>query len=321
MPRPLLVTLASVVLALAAPALAEPATEAEAEDVAASPRALNGHVFTPTRFLTSPFSTTHLSSDTLYAAATATGPRYDVAGRVIGGRTYSLAAFGNVIEYQYRFADFLALRVGGTAVVFSGIDGPSALVTGATFRYNLGLGLTAGYTLARVVRLAVVFDAGLAPAFDLTIAAGLLRAIQTRVFDSDAVFTLGRTVQLQPGLSVAWAPHPLVGLQGEVRYVYTEVEKSSEANATGDAVSVTALLDLDFGRISPVPLALLGFYKLQDPTEGDKQFRVENAGAGLFYTGRVHLAAGVTYTRQWFDVRPKFPTRANMLDLVVRYYW
>jgi hypothetical protein len=307
-----------VFLAIATPRVSRP--DADEQNEGASPRSLNGHLFVPSRLLASPFSTTHLGSISTYALAEATASRYDLRGEVVGERDYSMAAFGNQVDYQLRLADFFALRVSGSAIVFSGIDGPSAVGVGATFRTSFGAGLTAGLPLGDAVRLAVVFDAGFQPAFDLTIGAGLLRAIRTGSFDSGEVFVLGKTVQLRPGLSVAWAPIPLVGISGELRYSYTEVEKTSSENATGDAVDLAALVEVDLGTVWPVPIAIAGLYRLQEPTDGDS-VRTENAGGALFYTGRPHLAAGLTVTQQWFDVRPKVDTTATLVDLTVRYYW
>jgi hypothetical protein len=307
-----------VFLAIATPRVSRP--DATEERERASPRSLNGHLFVPSRLLASPFSTTHLGSTAMYALAEATASRYDLRGEVVGERDYSMAAFGNQIDYQLRLADFFALRVSGSAMVFSGIDGPSAVAVGATFRTSFGAGLTAGLELGDVVRLAVLFDAGYQPAFDLTIGAGILRAIRTGSFDSGEVFVLGKTVQLRPGISVAWAPIPLVGITGEVRYSHTEVEQTSSENATGDAVDMAALVDVDLGTVWPVPIAIAGLYRLQEPTSGDS-IRIEDAGGAIFYTGRPHLAAGLAITQQWFDVRPRVDTSATFFDLTVRYYW
>jgi hypothetical protein len=306
-----------VFLAIATPRVSRPDAE---ENEGASPRSLNGHLFVPSRLLASPFSTTHLGITAMGALAEATASRYDLRGDVVGERDYSMAAFGTQVDYQLRLADFFALRVSGNAMVFSGIDGPSAVAVGATFRTNFGAGLTAGLPLGNVVRLAVVFDAGYQPAFDLTIGAGILRALRTGSFDSGEVFVLGKTLQLRPGLSVAWAPIPLVGITGEIRYSHTEVEKTSSENPTGDAVDMAALVDVDLGTVWPVPIAIAGLYRLQEPTSGNS-VRIEDAGGAIFYTGRPHLAAGLAITQQWFDVRPRTDTSATLVDLMVRYYW
>lgn len=306
-----------VFLAIAMPAVSHPEAK---ENEGVSPRSLNGHLFVPSRLLASPFSATYLSSTAVYALADATASVYNLRGEVVGQRSYSMAAFGNQIDYQLRLADWLALRVSGSALVFSGIDGPSAVAVGATFRSSFGAGLTAGLPLGNTVRLALVFDTSYQPAFDLTIGAGILRALRTGSFDSGEVFVLGKTVQLRPGLSVAWAPIPLVGITGEFRYSLTEVEQTSSENATGDAVDMAALVDVDLYTVWPVPIALAGLYRLQAPTNGNS-VRIEDAGGAIFYTGRPHLAAGIAITQQWFHVRPRVDTTATLVDLMVRYYW
>jgi hypothetical protein len=309
------------VIAVAAPR-APRAESTRQEETATSPRALNGHVFTPSPFVVSPFSTTHLGSYTGYAYANATSARFNLQGEVIGERDYTLAGFGNNVQYQYRFADWLAARVSGNLVLFSGTDGKSALAAGASFRYNVGLGVTAGFTLGDAIRLAFVLDAGFQPAIDLTIREAVLRAIETREFgDGGDAFVLGRTVEYRPGLSFAWAPHPLVGLSAEVRYVYIDIEdSSSEDPAAGDAVDMAALVDVDFGTIWSWPIALTGLYRQQEPTTNEG-FRIQNAALGIFYTARPHLAAGVTVTKQWFHVRPTIDADATLAHILMRYYW
>lgn len=307
------------VLGTVAPGSAHP--EGEGEQAPPTTRMLKDHIFLPSPFLASPFSTTHLGSSTMYAVATATGPQFNVQGQVIGGSDYSMAAFGNEVNYQLRLADWFAFRVYGNAIVFSGITGPAALAIGASFRYNFGLGITAGLPLGQSVRLAFVADVGYQPAFDLTIGSAILRAIQTQSFQAgENAFISGTTVQLRPGLSVAWAPHKNVGLQAELRYVRTEVDKSGGPDtASADAVDFAALIDVNLGSL---PIALTGLYRRQEPTStGNQAFRIEDAGLGIFYTGRPHFAAGLTITQQWFDVRPNLDTEAMLAHLIMRYYW
>jgi hypothetical protein len=320
-PLTLMFGISVVVVAVAAPR--EPRAEStRAEETATSPRALAGHVFTPSPFVVSPFSTTHLGSHTGFAYADATSARFNLRGEVIGERDYTLAGFGNNVQYQYRFADWLAARVSGNLVLFSGTDAESALAAGASFRYNVGLGLTSGFRLGDAIRLAFVLDAGFQPAIDLTIREAILRAIETREADGgEDAFVLGKTVEYRTGLSVAWAPHPLVGLSAELRYVFIDIEDSSSQDpAAGDAVDMAALVDVDFGTVSSWPIALTALYRQQEPTT-DEGFRIQNAALGVFYTARPHLAAGVTFTKQWFDIRPTIDANATFVHILMRYYW
>ena len=311
----------SFVIAVAAPR-ASYAESTREQETTASPRALNGHVFTPSPYVVSPFSTTHLGSHTAFAYATATSARFNLQGEVIGERDYDLAGYGNNVQYQYRFADWLAARVSGNLTLFSGIDGESALAAGASFRYNVGLGLTSGFRLGDSIRLAFVLDASFQPAIDLTIREAILRALETGEADGGGdAFVLGKTVEYRPGLSFAWAPFPLLGLSAEVRYVYIDIEDSSSQDpASGDAVDMAVLADVDFGAISSWHIALTGLYRQQEPTD-DTGFRIQNAALGIMYTARPHLAAGVTLTKQWFNIRPTLDTDASLVHILLRYYW
>ena len=300
------------VIAVAAPG-ASHAESTREQETAASARALNGHVFTPSPYVVSPFSTTHLGSHTAFAYADATSARFNLQGEVIGERNYTLAGFGNNVQYQYRFADWLAARVSGNLVLFSGIDGESALAAGASFRYNVGLGLTSGFRLGDAIRVAFVLDAGFQPAIDLTIREAILRAIETgQTEGGEDAFVLGKTVEYRPGLSFAWAPLPLVGFSAEVRYVYIDIEDSSSQDpSSGDAVDMAALVDVDFGAVSSWPIALTALYRQQEPTT-DEGFRIQDVALGVFYTARPHLSAGVTLTGSGSTfARRSTPTRRS----------
>ena len=309
------------VIAVAAPG-ASHAESTREQETAASARALNGHVFTPSPYVVSPFSTTHLGSHTAFAYATATSSRFNLQGEVIGERDYTLAGFGNNVQYQYRFADWLAARVSGNLVLFSGIDGESALAAGASFRYNVGLGLTSGFRLGDAIRVAFVLDAGFQPAIDLTIREAILRAIETGQADGgEDAFVLGKTVEYRPGLSFAWAPLPLLGLSAEVRYVYIDIEDSSSQDpAAGDAVDMAALVDVDFGTVSSWPIALTALYRQQEPTT-DEGFRIQDAALGVFYTARPHLRGRRTVTGSGSTFARRSKPTATFMHILMRYYW
>jgi hypothetical protein len=278
-------------------------------------------VFTPSPYQVSPFSTTHLGSSTGYAYADATSARYDRFGNVIGERDYTLAGFSNNVQYQYRFADWLAARVAGNLILFTGIDGESVIGAGASFRYNIDVGLTSGFRIGNTMRLAAVLDASFRPALDLTIREAIIRAIETQDLPEGDAFVLGKTIEVRPGLSFAWAPSALFGLTAEARYVYIDIQdSSSEDPAAGDAVDLSAMVDVDFGAISSWNIALTGLYRQQEPTT-DEGFRVQNAALGIFYTARPHLSAGVTATRQWFNLRPTVDATATIGHILMRYYW
>lgn len=101
-----------------------------------SQRALNGHVFIPSRYITSPFSQTLFGMGVVFGAASSTGPKFILsgpdAGQVIGTDDYTYGLLGLGFEFHFKLAEWLSLRFAGAGSVFTGIDGKSVLVVGAS---------------------------------------------------------------------------------------------------------------------------------------------------------------------------------------------
>ena len=84
----------------------------------------------------------------VFGAASSTGPKFILsgpdAGQVIGTDDYTYGLLGLGFEFHFKLAEWLSLRFAGAGSVFTGIDGKSVLVVGASGSAGGQAGLTAG---------------------------------------------------------------------------------------------------------------------------------------------------------------------------------
>jgi hypothetical protein len=307
----------------AAPPPAAPDATVVAEEMARteSGRALNGHLFNPSLYIVTPFSVTSFGAQTIYGYSNVAGPSLDVAGRTIGNKHYPTAAYGSSVQLSARIIEPLSFRLDATGYIFSGVKTQAALVVGLNATYAVDGGFTLGTKLAPGLRGAITFDVSYRPSLNITPAAALSASAAAGMIVSNELFFNANVLQYRPGISLAWAPHPAFGLIAEGRYLRFQVEKSGADAIKGNAWEASALADFDLHPLSPVPIAIYGVFRFQDPFNAPGISRTENAGGGIFYTGRVHLAVGLEATYQWFHIRQQLNTRAGVVDLGLRYYW
>ncbi len=291
-----------------------------------SPRALNGHVFQPSRLVPGPFSATAFGMVTFFGVGQAEAPRYDLQGIQIGTRDYTMAAYGQGFNLDLRLTPDIAFRLDLSGLVFTGVNGQGILVAGATAQYGFTAGVVAGRDLNRTMRLSFVFDVGVQPQLSVLVGNAVLRAIQDRSFDDAGLFSKVNRAQAAPGLSFAWAPSPALGFVAEARYLATRRvtgEEESSRNAQGLTLGGIAAVDLD--PLIRWPIAVQGGYRADVPVGGNGIAHVQQASLGVYYTRRVRLALGLEAIWRHGEIRPGVePTlKADSATgaLQFRYYW
>jgi hypothetical protein len=122
-------------------------------------------------------------------------------------------------------------------------------------------------------------------------------------------------------VSLAWAPHPAVGFVGSAAFIWSRrTSGGGEKEQTGSVFAING--DLDLGRLTPVPIALIAVYHWEG---AGGLARLQDIGGGVFYSGRPNLQLGVEVAwrdqtvRQ--DVEGETPVEATLAALVLRYYW
>jgi hypothetical protein len=297
---------------------------AESSAVEDSDRELGGHIFVPSRLVQSPFSVTSFGTTTILGKGTTTGTRLDLEGNAIGTREFDLVGFGQGFDFTGRINPSLAARIDVLANVYSGIDGPSLIVAGSTAVISGGAGLTLAKNFGRTLRAGVTFDARWQPEYSVLIGSAIVRAIQTRQVDEDAVLADAKRVRFEPGVSIAWAPTRYLGFVGNFSVVYAR-RVSSESRSkedTGTAFGISG--DLDLNPLWGMPFAVTGVYRWEG---GGGLNLVQDLGGGVWYSRRVNLQLGVEAVRRSTPLRQeegaiaRLDLDATLGSLVLRYFW
>ena len=324
-------------LALAAALAAMPGGAAEdmRKGTAAykSTRALNGHVFQPSRLVPGPFTTTSFGTSTIFGSGSTNAPRFNRQGEVIGDRDYTTAAYGQGFDFHVRLTPDIGLRFEVSGLFFSGVDGESFVALGTNGQVGLSGGLVAGRDLAAGTRLAFVIDVGQQPELSLVISRAIINAIDTGEFRTAGVFNTAENVRVAPGVSFAWAPSPPFGIELETRYAYTRTvggDANVDRNANGAIVG--GLAEFDFEPVMRWPIAVQAGYRGQIPWGATNDRSIHEAGVGIFYSRMVPLALGLEIDWRHGNLRtartvgedetqPTLKSDSAIATLRFRYYW
>jgi hypothetical protein len=314
-------------LAAAATLLAMPAPAAEpgSDPGPSSGRTLNGHAFMPAADVPGPFVATSFGTGLIMGVGT-TDATWQVGDQTLTGKL-DYAGIGAVLGYEYAFGDRLSARVSITELIFSGINGKSAVVIGSKIQGGGSVGLTYSMPLGDSARVGVLFDAGYQPNFGLTIGAALKSAIDSCSqpdgcsVDPGSAFQQQNTLTLQPALAASWAPTKALGLTTNAAYLYAS-QTVNGTEFTGHAVVLGAAADYDFGAVSSVPIGLQAQFSWTAPS-GEGLQQVTDLGGGIFYTGRKDLALGLQLIDRRFAVVPDVDVSWStfLATVGMRYYW
>ena len=312
---------------LASPATAAPvsAPAAARDEGSAGRRVLNGHVFMPSTTVPGALTTTSFASYLVLAYGQSSA-NFQVVDRTYSG-SFDYAGIGSILGYEYAFQRYFSARFTLDNVIYSGIDGPSAIVVGTSLQFGGSLGLTASLPVGDSLRVGVLFDAGITPGLGLTIANG----IRSIVRDCQAgncstgqgdIFGIHKATTLQPALAVNWSPWRPLGVTANTALVHVS-QKDGDETFTADAASLGAAADLDLLPLWNVPVGLQLAFSWTAPFSGDVLQHVTDMGGGVFYTGRRNLALGMQFVSRRFAVQPTVDVSWSTVITTVglRYYW
>jgi hypothetical protein len=285
-------------------------------------RSLGGHVFIPSRLVQGPFTATSFGMSTIVGGASATAPRYDLDGNVVGTRDLTLAAVGIGLDLDVAVVRDLSLRLRLNGVAYTGTSGDSLLSGGATASYGAGLGATWGRTFGDK-RVALVFDTAVAPELSVVVANAVINALRTDRFEEGQLFTDVTRIDNRAGVSFGWGLGPAFGLAAEARYHWSRRVSGDVGEVVRRAVLLGVSLGLDLDPPWRVPIGVTATYLASLPTSGGST--VHETGAGVFYTRRPRLALGVEVTWSSAELRPGIepPLDADSVVATIRmrYYW
>jgi hypothetical protein len=289
-------------------------------------RVLNGHVFMPSTTVQGALTTTSFGSFLVVGKGKTSGS-LQVGDKLYSG-SFDYAGVGAILGYEYAFLRYFSARLTINEVVYSGINGSSAIVVGTALAAGGALGLTASLPVGDSLRLGVLFDAGIAPGLALTIGNGIKTVIQNckagdcNLGDDNGVFGMNNAVTIQPALAANWAPWRPLGFTANLAYLHVSQDRNN-GTFTGEAVSLGTAADFDFLALSKVPIGLQLAFSWTAPINGTGLQHVTDLGGGIFYTGREHLALGLQLVSRRFAVQPTVDVSwSTFLSTVgLRYYW
>jgi hypothetical protein len=315
---------------LAWPGLAHSQTSPESEPTG---RVLDGHLFIPSALVRDPFTATYFQTSLGYGYATGTGPSFDVAGNTLGNRDFRFAAVIQSYELQAKILPWWAVRVEAEGLLFSGIDGVSALEAGMTVRLSPAIGTTVSAPVGDRVRIGGVFDFTYTPDININGITGVVRSVNARDLVFKNFLTDTRLTGWQPGVSVAITILPSLGAVATAGYLRI----SSDTDGVGDSINTVfagVAFDLDLRQLNGMPIGFVVAYKLNAADTRDPGEATQAVTGGFFYTGVPHLVAGVDFSERWFDLLIGPPgtgflpfesrsenTNLTLMQMLMRYTW
>jgi hypothetical protein len=282
-------------------------------------RTLNGHVFTPSLLIRSPFAVTQVGADLLYGTGTADGNKPALIDGRRGATTYDFAAMGQNFYYDQRVADGVSVGGGLTVLFYSGITGPSAVVLGLEVGYGLFGRVTAGGNWGPV-KAAFTFDTSYAPEYALHIAEAIEAKLSNESITKSAL-TSSNGLTVKPGFALAYPVSPAVGvtLSADYQGVWIRPNPGGAWNYSS-GIDAGAALDLDFGTFTTAPVAAVTAFRISAPIGSSDLTNVYDYTVGAFYTGRPPLVLGVELGQRRFKFRG-LDAVANLIQFRVQYLW
>jgi hypothetical protein len=302
------------------PAAATP----DAPAAAGNRRQVGGHTFLPGRATSEgPLAVSSFGVDAAFCLGTASGRVFEAGAWVPDSeRSYDYGGMASTISFQSVFRDHWVLRGALVASFFSGIDGPSALVVGASAKAGGALGGEWSAAVGERFRWGLSLDLDRSPQVNILVAAAILEALKdpgASAMELDDAFTW------RPAVSAAWAPSAGLGLTGRAAYSNTSMSTDSYGTLHREAVVLGVAADLDLRQLwselaMGASLSVTASIPVKDSISG-----ITDVSLGLMYTGRADAAAGVVLGWQTLRLRPQYPeplrSDSQYLKVLARLYW
>jgi hypothetical protein len=310
------------------PSTAAPAPTAptvQTEDTPPAGRVLNGHVFIPSAIVSGALTTTSFVTYLEIAYGKTTGSQ-QIGDQLYSG-SFDYAGVGAIVGFEYAFLKYFSARLTINELVYSGINGESALVIGTSVATSFGLGLTASLPIGDSLRVGLLVDGGVGPGLALTIGSGINTIIKScQQGDCSAgqgnIFAKRNAYTVQPALAMNWAPWRPLGITANVSYAFVRQDLNT-GTFNGQAIGLGVAFDFDFKAISDVPIGLQAVFSWTAPISGTILEHVSDLGGGIFYTGRPHLALGLQIVARRFNVQPNVDVSWStyLATIGLRYFW
>lgn len=273
-----------------------------------SKRSLSGHHFIPSDVITSPFITTHFSSATGVGLATVE----------VGNASHRLMSLGQWLDIQFGLFSLVALRAKLIGTVASAITTEGALNYGAQVSYEYAFGATVKIIRTGAFQLSASLDFARSKGMGVNPKTAIETASNTGTLSTDGLFRESMDTNLNGNVLLAVAFHKLIGIRANVGYGY-EWSASAGTDSNATALFISGVLSLDLGAVTPIPIGILGYYKME------KSFAagidpVHYVGGGIAYTGRTNFVLGLEAAAMLTSF-----SQVDLSSVIVafrmRYYW
>lgn len=286
-------SLGALLLALhASPSVAAQGDTNPGADTPSLRRELAGHNFIPSKFTLDPFVSTYAGSETGFGYGWAAGRTFDINGHPISTSNYEVGAFAQLLDFQYGFVDWWAVRLSVRIVAYSGINSSGLAGIGTNLETNPTLGTTMSFKVGQRLRLGGSLDFGFGPAVFFNI----VQAVVDSIRNGDLTTPVNRLSQftLKPAFVGAWAIEKSLGMTFSLSYQYTHAS-SENAAIQANLLAASATFDFD---MNVVPIGLIGGFTTQFSVAQSK-FLSFRYNFGIFYTAVKPLNVGfeIVYNR------------------------
>jgi hypothetical protein len=330
--RSLAASVVSAALLWSLPASAQEVTARPGEPakVETMGRELNGHYFMPSHLIEDPFSYTAFAMFFGLGSGNALGPTVDLTPpppHLGPDKWYGYTGLGLGMLMNVKFLEYLSARALLNTTAYLGTGSGAALTVGTSARITGDVGVKGSLPLGDNWRLAATLDASYGPVYSLLLANGILNAInacrdpqQQCTFDFGSGFQQINTLTWIAGLAGSWAPTPYLGFTGNFQFIAPT--KTGDASIAQNGLVFAGSGELDFlPLVRWLPLGVSAAYQLTTGVGGNKVATANEAGFGLYYTGRPHLALGLEIDWKWSTLETQQTSTATLAWVNFRYYW
>jgi hypothetical protein len=267
-------------------------------------RQLNGHTFIPSRGVDQPFIDGWLRGMT--GGAFASGlkvPILDLSRnqqRVADGKVTALLLD---VEYQHRFKDWLAVRIGATGSARAGTNQISVLAQGITAQYGFNLGATVKIFQSQKTALSAAGDLRFNNVYAYNVIRFVSNVVNYGLSEDNQLLEKGMTNTYVAGLRFAFAPNKWFGFvalgEGGIGTPFLKTQDNS------GVVAFAVSGECDLGAGTEIPLGFQVFLRWENFTDLYPEIAdtILRTGLVIGYTGVAHFYAGIEIGYTSFSIR------------------
>jgi hypothetical protein len=266
-------------------------------------RVLNGFEFIPSRIVADPFAISYFATSTGAGQAfDLKTPFIDVDGDTLGTLTGDVAFLSLGFEYQQRFGQWLALRVGFSGGGRIGTDEQSMLAQGVTGTFAVNLGGTARIYQSEKVIISGGLDFSRSDIVGVDPFGFAQRIIDSGGLEEDnSLSTSGKATSGVLSARLGWAPASWIGITAVLDGGRADLTDSDSETRIGGGGTMG--VDLKNLNVIPIGLLLSAESDAFSQNGADLTNRSTGFGLGVFWTGWEKFIIGIETTMRVLDRR------------------